>query len=174
MNQLNLEIKEKISQQGGIIPIGKMNRIAFDNILLLGDSACHVKATTGGGIIMLLIASKFAAQCISYCFKQNNFSRKLIKKYYEKPCARSIGKQLKINYLIRLIFENFDTNDFDELFTIIKTTKIEKIISLYGDMDFPLSLILKLVKNFTFLKFVLRILKKNPNVIKKAIKSIVF
>jgi len=174
LNQLNIEVKDKISQQGGIIPIGKMNRITFDNILLLGDSACHVKATTGGGIIMLLIASKFAAQCISYCFKQNDFSRKLIKKYYEKPCARSIGKQLKINYLIRLIFENFDTNDLDELFTIIKTTKIEKIISLYGDMDFPLSLILKLVKNFTFLKFVLRILKKNPNVIKKAIKSFVF
>ncbi len=174
LNQLNIKVKEKISQQGGIIPRGKMNRIAFDNILLLGDSACHVKVTTGGGIIMLLIASKFAAQCISYCFKRKDFSRKLIKRYYEKPCARSIGKQLKINYLIRLFFENFEPDDFDELFKIIKTTKIEKKISLYGDMDFPLNLILKLVKNITFLKFTLRILKKNPRLINKVIQSYFF
>ncbi len=174
LNQLNIEIKNKISQQGGIIPIGKMNKIAFENILLLGDSACQVKATTGGGIIMLLSASKIAATCIIKCFKENCFSKNFIKKNYEKVCARTIGKQLKINYLIRIIFENFHSDDFDDLFKIIKTTKIEKIISLYGDMDFPRSLIFKLARNFTFLKFFFRILKKNPNLIYQIIITLLY
>lgn len=174
LNQLNIDVRNKISQQGGIIPIGKMNKMAFDNILLLGDSACQVKATTGGGIVMLLNASKIAATCIIRCFKENCFSKNFIKKNYEKVCARTIGKQLKINYLIRIIFENFHSDDFDDLFKIIKTTKIEKIISLYGDMDFPRSLIFKLARNFTFLKFLFRILKKNPNLIYQIIITLLF
>ncbi len=174
LNQLNIDVRNKISQQGGIIPIGKMNKMAFDNILLLGDSACQVKATTGGGIVMLLNASKIAATCIIRCFKENCFSKNFIKKNYEKVCARTIGKQLKINYLIRIIFENFHSDDFDDLFKIIKTTKIEKIISLYGDMDFPRSLIFKLARNFTFLKFFFRILKKNPNLIYQIIITLLF
>jgi len=174
LNQLNIDVRNKISQQGGIIPIGKMNKMAFDNILLLGDSACQVKATTGGGIVMLLNASKIAATCIIRCFKENCFSKNFIKKNYEKICARTIGKQLKINYLIRIIFENFHSDDFDDLFKIIKTTKIEKIISLYGDMDFPRSLIFKLARNFTFLKFLFRILKKNPNLIYQIIITLLF
>lgn len=174
LKQLNIDVRNKISQQGGIIPIGKMNKMAFDNILLLGDSACQVKATTGGGIVMLLSASKIAATCITNCFKENCFSKNFIKKNYEKVCARTIGKQLKINYLIRIIFENFHSDDFDDLFEIIKTTKIEKIISLYGDMDFPRNLIFKLVKNFTFLKFIFRILKKNPNLIYQIIITLLF
>lgn len=174
LNQLNIDIENKISQQGGIIPIGKMNKMAFDNILLLGDSACQVKATTGGGIVMLLSASKIAAICIIKCFKENNFSKNFIKRNYERICARTIGKQLKINYLIRIIFEKFNSNDFDELFKIIKTTKIEKIISLYGDMDFPRSLIFKLARNFTFLKFLFRFLKKNPNLIYQIIITLLF
>ena len=174
LNQLNIDVRNKISQQGGIIPIGKMNKMAFDNILLLGDSACQVKATTGGGIVMLLSASKIAAICIIRCFKENHFSKNFIKRNYERICARTVGKQLKINYLIRTIFENLNSNDFNELFKIIKTTKIEKIISLYGDMDFPRSLIFKLARNFTFLKFLFRILKKNPNLIYQIIITLLF
>ena len=42
LKKLHLTLEEKIDQQGGIIPIGIMNRVAFDNVLLLGDSACQV------------------------------------------------------------------------------------------------------------------------------------
>ena len=38
-----------------------MNNVAFDNIMLIGDAAGQVKATTGGGVVMLLTAAKYAA-----------------------------------------------------------------------------------------------------------------
>ena len=76
----SLDIKQKIDSQGGLIPYGTMNKLAFDNILLLGDSAGQVKSTTGGGIIMLLTAAKYAANSIQKCFRKSNFSKKNIKK----------------------------------------------------------------------------------------------
>ena len=82
LEELNVDIDNKIDQQGGIIPYGIMNKIAFDNILLLGDSAGQVKATTGGGIIMLLTAAKIASNCVNLCFKNEDFSKGFIKKYY--------------------------------------------------------------------------------------------
>lgn len=174
LTSLNIKTENAISQQGGLIPIGKMNKCAFENILLVGDSAGQVKATTGGGVVMLLSASKIAAECINKCFQENNFSKKTIRKYYEKPCKKTIGKQIKVNYLIRLVLEQMDSIDFDKIIEIVQTTKIGEIISLHGDMDFPLNLILKLAKNPIFLKFIFRFLKKNPDIILNLVKALFF
>ena len=170
LEELGIDIDNKIDQQGGIIPYGIMNKIAFDNILLLGDSAGQVKATTGGGIIMLLTAAKYASNCVNLCFKNENFSKGFIKKYYEKPCSQTIGRELKLHYLIRLILEEFKDKDFESLFKIIKENRIEHIITLYGDMDFPKALIIKLLRNRTVLSFIIKFLVKNPVIIFKLFK----
>jgi geranylgeranyl reductase family protein len=167
LNKLDVVFDDKLDQQGGIIPYGIMNKSAFDNILLLGDAAGQVKATTGGGIVMLLTAAKYAAYCIKNCFKNDKFSKKYIKKLYERPCKATIGKQLKVHFLIRTFFETFTSEDYDTLFQIVKTNKIEELVSLYGDMDFPRDMVIKLLKNSMFIKFIIRILRKNPLIIIK-------
>jgi len=161
LDKLGIDYNKKIDQQGGLIPYGRMNRLAFDNILLLGDSAGQVKATTGGGIIMLLTAAHYASISILKCIKDNNFSRRYIKKYYEKPCISEIGKELKIHYIIRLILEHLDRGDFDRFIQIAKLSKIQNIISFYGDMDFPKSLVIKLLLNPIVIRFLLRFITKN-------------
>jgi digeranylgeranylglycerophospholipid reductase len=97
--------RDAIERQGGLIPYGTMQKCAFENVLLLGDAACQVKATTGGGIVMLLTAAKVAANCIKECFKKGEFSKKFIKKQYEKTTKNLIGNQLKVHYIIRKILE---------------------------------------------------------------------
>ncbi len=162
LKRINIEYKTKIDQQGGIIPIGIMNKIAFDNVLLVGDSACQVKATTGGGIIMLLIASKYAANCILKCFKYKNYSKKFIGKNYEKPCSAIISKELKVHYLVRLLLKNFTNKNFEHFFFLIQNSEIKNLISFYGDMDFPKKILFKLLKNPFFDIFLLKFLIKNP------------
>jgi digeranylgeranylglycerophospholipid reductase len=169
---LNIDINHIIDKQGGLIPVGIMNKIAFNNILLLGDSACQVKATTGGGIILLLTSSKYAANCIIKCFRKNNFSKGFIRKYYEKPCASIVGKQLKIHYILRNVLEKLSQKDFHDLFKIIKTTKIEQLISFYGDMDFPKVLIIKLLKNPLVFSFLLKFMLKNPSIFIELLKML--
>ena len=168
--ELGVDVDNKIDRQGGIIPYGIMNKIAFDNILLLGDSAGQVKATTGGGIVMLLTAAKYASNCVNLCFKNENFSKGFIKKYYEKPCSQTIGRELKLHYLIRLILEKFRDKDFESFFSIIKENNIEHLITLYGDMDFPKALVFKLLRNRKVMGFILKFIMKNPVIIFKILK----
>jgi len=170
LEKLHININERIDQQGGIIPYGYMNKLAFNNALLLGDAAGQVKATTGGGIVMLLIAAKYAANCIQKCFKMNQFSKKFIKKHYEKPCMATLGKQLKLHYTLRKTFENFSNDDFENLFQIAKTQKIEQLVSLYGDMDFPKSMMFKLLMNAKIIKFLFRLIRKKPLLFLKTIR----
>ncbi len=169
---LKINVKRKIDQQGGIIPYGIMNPMAFDNALLLGDAACQVKATTGGGIVMLLTCAKYAANCVLKCFKSNDFSKERVKSYYQQPCIISVGKQLKIHFLIRTIFEHFTREDFDTFFQIVKTSKVENVISLYGDMDFPKMLLVKLLENSLVFKFLFRFIRRNPRLIVKLVRII--
>ena len=174
LSNLKINPDHKIDQQGGIIPFGLMNKLAFENVLLLGDSACQVKATTGGGIIMLLTAGKYAADCINKCFKYKKFSKRIIKKYYETPCRIQIGRELKIHYLIRTILEKCTEKDFEKIFKIIKTSRVENLISLYGDMDFPRALIFKIIRNRFFVPFLIRYLIKNPQILLKVIRTNLF
>ena len=170
LKKLGIDINNKIDQQGGIIPYGSMNKSAFKNVLLLGDAAGQVKATTGGGIVMLLTAVKYASNCVKLSFEQNNFSKRFIKKHYEKPCLRTIGKELKLHYIIRLILERLTNRDFEVFFKIVKENKIEHIITLYGDMDFPKDIIFKLVKNPLVFTFLIKFSLKNPKIIIKLLK----
>jgi len=173
LKKLDIDINNKIDQQGGIIPYGTMNKSAFENILLLGDAAGQVKATTGGGIIMLLTAAKYASNCVNLCFKNGNFSKRFIKKIYVNPCLRAIGRELKLHFTIRLILENLSVKDFETFFKLIKENKIEHLISLYGDMDFPKALIIKLLRNRTVLSFMFKFFIKNPVIIFKIIKLLI-
>ena len=173
IKQLKLDFEKKIEQQGGLIPYGMMNKLAFNNVLLLGDSACQVKTTTGGGIIMLLTAANYAANCIQKCFINSDFSRGIIKKYYEIPCISTIGKELKIHYLIRTFLEKFSDNDFKTIFQIIKTSKIENLITIYGDMDFPKAIIFKLFKNPLVFPFLIKFTLKHPNIFIKLLKLLI-
>ncbi|MHA1233767.1 MAG: geranylgeranyl reductase family protein [Promethearchaeota archaeon] len=170
LNELSVDMKDKIDQQGGIIPYGVMNKLAFDNVLLLGDAAGQVKATTGGGIVMLLTAAKYASNCIHRCFEEENFSKRIIQKYYEKPCSQTIGRELKLHFIIRLILENFNENNFEIFFKIIKENKIEHLITFYGDMDFPKTLVFKLLRNRTVLGFMFKFFIKSPVLIFKILK----
>ncbi|MFX1266893.1 MAG: hypothetical protein ACFFAK_02915 [Promethearchaeota archaeon] len=173
LKKIGVKIEQKIDQQGGIIPFGLMNKLAFNNILLLGDAAGQVKATTGGGIIMLLTAAKLASNCIKMCFKENDFSKSFIKKNYETPCQFSIGKELKTHYLIRLILERFSNKDFETFFKVVKTHHIENLISIYGDMDFPTKMLIEMIKNPVVLKFLFQYVIKNPFIFFKSIRLLI-
>lgn len=172
LKRINIDYTQRIDQQGGIIPIGVMNKLAFDNVLFLGDAAGQVKATTGGGIVMLLKAAKIASKCILKSFKNKDFSEKFIKKHYQAPCEATLGKQLKIHYLIRIIFQNCSNQDFETLFKILGKNKIKEKISLYGDMDFPRDMIIKLIFDIHLIDFLFHIFIKNPSILIKIIRTL--
>jgi digeranylgeranylglycerophospholipid reductase len=166
LESLQVSKENIVNKQGGWIPWGYIRRIAFDRTLLLGDAGCMVKATTGGGVVMLLIAAKTAKNAIKKAIETNNFTEKFLIHNYEKPLKKEIGVDLKLHYIIRLLLTRFSTEDYNRLFELYNNSKeLQKIIDRYADMDFPKRLVVKLVFNKDIVRFIFGMMRKNLNII---------
>jgi flavin-dependent dehydrogenase len=158
---LHVQPKQIIGRSGGVIPLGFPRRIAFRNTLLIGDSACMVKATTGGGIVMIATASKILITAIEKALHANDFSQEYLVKQYQRPIKNSIGLQLKIHYFIRLVVMALKNYDFNNFFKLYLGTNMGQVLSKNADMDFPLRVVRKLIRNKYFIRFLTHIFIRN-------------
>jgi len=103
-----------------------------NNIFLIGDAACHVKATTGGGIIPSLKAAHTLCDCI------------LSKKDYGKEFKKQSGRELLLHLRIRNALNKFSDKDYGYLLSLMNQEKVKKILKKY-DRDTPMPLVLNLL-----------------------------
>jgi len=136
---------KKPSFTGGTIPMGLPKRCAFDRLLLVGDAACHVKASTGGGIVMSAIAARHAARAILLAFKQHDFSAGFFQKKYENRVRKQLGVTLKIHLAIHEGIKHLTNKDYDFLFDLATRPAIQRALARIADMDFPVPFIIRLL-----------------------------
>ncbi len=169
-NTLGINHTDIIDRQGGVIPIGIPHQFVFDNVVLIGDSTSFVKATTGGGIIMILSAAKILAPAIKKALDKGKFSRKFFWRHYQFPFKTTYGVELKLHYLIRIFLMNLRKKDYDSLFRFYKIPKIQNLIDKYADMDFPGKIVMRLMLSREFWRILLpvsvRYLKFLPLIIR--------
>ncbi len=121
-----------IEYQAGLIPVyNPRQKAQKENILLIGDAAAQVKATTGGGIIQGLTAAECAANSIS-----ENIS-------YEKAWRGKIGRDLWLHLKIRGIMDRFNEQDLSTLIRKFKKIKNREILENF-DRDYPSKFLLRL------------------------------
>ena len=125
MKLLKIQKEDILDTQGGLIPFGYPKKFVFNRVALIGDSACMVKATTGGGIIMILNAAKILTLAIKKSIKANDFSESVLEKNYEVPAKRTVGYNLKIHYFIRMVLSRFKREDFNMFFNLYSKTRLE-------------------------------------------------
>lgn len=130
-----LNIKKIISYNAGIIPIGVCAKTYSDNIMVVGDAACHVKPMSGGGLYTGLISAKHCAETAVKALEKNDFSSKIMQGY-QNMWFREIGNELKTGLLCRKIFKNFTDNNLDFLLAALNHDRALKVISRYGDLDY--------------------------------------
>ena len=128
---------KKAAGYASMIPLEPRKKTVIGNVLLVGDAAGQVKATTGGGIIFGGACAKVAARAISANIKGGvPLSR------YEKDWRKLYGLDLKMHRIIHAYYSSLGDRSFG---TMLKTAKIlgfEKFLSTHGDMDRP-SLVVK-------------------------------
>ncbi|MHA1682158.1 MAG: hypothetical protein ACTSUE_14570 [Promethearchaeota archaeon] len=165
-SQIGVQEGDEIKLQkvtGGTVPLGIMKKCAFNRILLLGDAACHVKASTGGGLVMIAISARYAARAIKNAFRKGKFTRKFLRHEYERPCRKKIGLNLKLHFLIRLGLSRLEDKDYDLLFSLSKSTIIRELLVKTSDMDFPLKFFIRILFFRRFYKWLFQFLSKNPD-----------
>lgn len=142
----NCKLQNITKPQAGIIPIfDPKTRTVRSNIAIVGDAAGQVKATTGGGII-------FGCKCALELKKaMDHGDLRLYEKSWRKKYENDLNTHLKIRKFL-------DKINYNELFTDLKKSKIENVLTEYGDMDHPRALKAKLIRNPRMWKYLLRYL----------------
>ncbi|MFH0906580.1 MAG: hypothetical protein V1824_04565, partial [archaeon] len=121
-----------------IIPISaNLKTRVYNNMLLVGDAGCFIKATTGGGIVFGLLSAKAASVAITERLKKFKPLSN-----YDKSLSR-INLELGIHYKIHKYINSLNNLDLEELMQELKSAEIEEFLSRNGDMDFPTSFISK-------------------------------
>ena len=123
----------------GIIPIYNPRlRTEYPKVSLAGDAAGHVKATTGGGVILGGLAARNASS-----------------EGYEKLWRKEIGKELYLHLLVRRFLNNLSEKNTDKLIRLLAENK--DLIEKKGDMDMASHLLKGFIGRPAFMaKFILQ------------------
>ena len=113
-------------------PLPKTHR---ERVLVVGDPAGQVKPTSGGGIYYGLLCAEMAADTINRALSGNDFSKRLFAGY-DKDWKQMIGRELKLGYVARRLYERLNNSRLDRMFDIVISRGILESLLKSQDMSF--------------------------------------
>jgi len=127
----------------GGIPLKPRPKTYGQRVLVIGDAAGQVKPTTGGGIYYGMLSADYAADAIHQAFQKNDFSPKMLSQY-EKLWKEKLGRELKLDYFARSLYNRLSDKRIDTIFNIVRENNIHERImaSSYKSFDWHGELVL--------------------------------
>ncbi len=116
-----------------MIPLAARRTTVRRNVLLVGDAAGHVKATTGGGIVFGVACAKEAARAIA---DHIHAGKPLAR--YEHMWRSKYGRELAAHGMLHSIYSNAGDAGMEAVLLTSALLGMEGFLSRYGDMDRPL------------------------------------
>jgi geranylgeranyl reductase family protein len=126
-------LKKSMSKNrlSAIIPLSTRDRTADGNVLLVGDAAGQVKATSGGGVVFGGNCAKLAGSLAPRIIEKKDSSE------YEQSWRRNFGNDLTLHKRLRKFYNSLNDRQIDNYFTLAKKVGMEKFLADNGDMDSP-------------------------------------
>ncbi len=158
----NWEIKNKLA---GLIPMGGPVPITVkDNLMLVGDTAGHVKSTTGGGLYFGMSCAKIAAKvAVDALNKETPFQIQ----NYVSLWRKGFGSELKKSANMRKFINQLKDSTLDTLFEIVSDYNLEPLLERFGDIDYQSSFVRPFASKLSFLPF------KNPKLTFELLRAII-
>ncbi len=141
---------EMLEVSGGLIPLGTPNKIHSDNVMLVGDAACQVKLTSGGGVYTGLRGARSCAQAATHALRNDDLTAESLRCYHAS-WLEQMGDEQEVGVLVRKVFARIRDEDFDRGLRLLDNKTMLRIISEYGDMDHPSRLLAPLISAFPVL-----------------------
>jgi len=120
----------------GGIPLGFPRRTYADCVMIVGDAACQVKGTSGGGIYSGLRCAVHCTETALEALGKDDFSAHQMRRYH-RAWSKSVGKELRKDLAIFESFVTLTDTQFEELFDLFDNPAMIRLIEEYGDIDFP-------------------------------------
>ncbi len=137
-----LNEKRQTGAYASIIPLISRKKIVDEKnrVLLVGDAAGQVKASTGGGVVLGSKGAMLAARAIV-----ENISRNTSLEAYEKQFRKRFGMDMRLHELIHSFYADSSEKMLEFKIGILKKLGIEKVLSRHGDMDSPTVMLKSLI-----------------------------
>ena len=103
--------------------------------MVVGDAAGQVKPTTGGGIYYGLLCADIAANSLYRALDDDDLSVRNLASY-EREWKKKLGRDLKIGYWARKLYEHLSDRQVDRVFDIIKSNGLDETLLKTGDLSF--------------------------------------
>ncbi len=129
----------------GTIPLGNLLESVKDDLMLVGDSACHVKPMSGGGLYFGIKAADICAEVLVDALEEDDTSEENLKEYHER-WQEEIGKNIRKGMRTRNVFKQLTDKDLDSLIEVLQKEKAKRVIEEKGDIDHPSRLVKPLLK----------------------------
>ncbi len=137
---------EKLESQGKIasadvpvcyggIPLRPLIKTYGERLLVVGDAAGQVKPTSGGGIYYGLLSADIAAATLHVALETGDLSAKKLARY-QQGWRKKLGRELRMGYWARKLFERLGNGQIDRLFEIIKAGGIDEALLKAEDVSF--------------------------------------
>lgn len=127
--------KSKMKNElSAIIPLSIRERTARGNVVLVGDAAGQVKATTGGGVVFGGSCARLAGRLASRIIQRGG-------DVYEREWRKRFEEDLMLHRRIRRIYNALSDEQIERWFGFAKRIGAEEFLAQYGDMDSPTAMI---------------------------------
>jgi len=144
---------------GRVLTGGPMKRLSADRAMVVGDAAGHVKATTGGGVILGGLCAKIAGLKAAQAVDSRDFSASNLKGY-DRECEHKFGTEFSKMMLAREVMSRLEDNIIEKLFQIVQESDLVQKARMIGDMDLQSGIIDLALKNPAVWKALLPIAKR--------------
>lgn len=132
---------------GGVVLVGKpLSTLSVDGIVIVGDTAGMVKATTGGGVIIGGLTAKLAGESVIDALQKEDVSRKQLSRY-DKQFKAMYYQELQTMYLAQKAITSLTNKGLDSVVQDAQKMGLLDIVRKDGDMDLQAKVIRKLVSN---------------------------
>ena len=131
------DLKHGKIHTGLVLTDGPLKTTSFGGLLLVGDSAGHVKPTTGGGVIMGGLCSIQAGLTVIKALENNDSSKSSVMRY-DAAWKRMYEAEFTSMLKIRRLMDSLSDNSIDRAFHAVKEENLDSILTdliQYGDMD---------------------------------------
>jgi geranylgeranyl reductase family protein len=142
-----LKNMKKVRGMGGVVLVGQpVSKISADGIVIVGDTAGMVKATTGGGVIIGGLTARISGESINEALQKGDTSRKKLSRY-DRQCKSIYYRELQTMYMTQKALTSLTDKGLDSVVRDAHDMGLLDIVRKEGDMDLQGRVIRKLISN---------------------------
>jgi geranylgeranyl reductase family protein len=132
---------------GGTVLVGRpIPKLSTDGVVIVGDAAGLVKATTGGGVIIGGLAALEAGSVVDLALKGGDVSEKGLSAY-DRRCKSLFQRELETMNLAQKALSSLSDKGLDSIIKDAQELGLLSIVRREGDMDMQSRVIRKLISN---------------------------